>query len=246
VGDAVVIEIAGAGTGEDEWAPFLAGLDLPSFTPAPLGTSGLVVVSPHPDDEILGLGGLLSMLDRRITLVAVTDGEASHPGSTVYRPQQLAQLRRGETRAALARLGVEADIVYCGQPDGGIDEDALVDELGRQLTADHWCFVSWRGDGHPDHEVVGRAAGRAVAAAGSRLVEYPIWAWHWAGPGDPRVPWQRARSIALTPETTRAKEAAIATFRTQIHPLGPDPADAAVLPPHVLARFRRPFEVVFV
>jgi hypothetical protein len=60
------------------------------------------------------------------------------------------------------------------------------------------------------------------------------------------VPWQRARSIALTPETTRAKEAAIATFRTQIHPLGPDPADAAVLPPHVLARFRRPFEVVFV
>jgi LmbE family N-acetylglucosaminyl deacetylase len=242
----VVIEIAGAGTGEDAWIPFLAGLEMPSLGPAALGESGVVVVAPHPDDEILGLGGLLSLLGRRVTLVAVTDGEASHPESTVYRPEQLAQLRRGETRAALARLPVEADIVYCGQPDGGIDEDTLADVVGRHLTADHWCFVTWSGDGHPDHEVVGRAAGRAGTTAGARVVEYPIWAWHWADPGDLRVPWHRAWRIPLSPETVRAKRAAIETFRTQIHPLGPDPADAAVLPPHVLARFLRPFEVVFI
>ena len=43
----------------------------------------LVVVAPHPDDEALGAGGLLQHMTRigvEAMLVAVTDGEASHPG----------------------------------------------------------------------------------------------------------------------------------------------------------------------
>lgn len=39
--------------------------------------------------------------------------------------------------------------------------------------------------------------------------------------------------------------AAIAAFPSQIAPLGPAPDDAAILPPHVLARFTRPFEMLF-
>jgi hypothetical protein len=59
------------------------------------------------------------------------------------------------------------------------------------------------------------------------------------------VPWHRARRLDLTPAARRAKEAAIQAFPSQIHDLGPAPADAAILPPPVLARFRRSFEVVF-
>jgi LmbE family N-acetylglucosaminyl deacetylase len=239
----VVTAIVGDGTDERQWQAWPAILDWP---PLPLDPPGPpLVVAPHPDDEILGVAGLLASLGQG-DLVAVTDGEASHPGSTVHRPQELAAIRRDETAEALRRLGLgDAAVHRLAQPDGGIDEEAVTAALTGLLRPGQWCLATWRGDGHPDHEIVGRAAARACRVTGARLLEYPIWAWHWAYPQDPRVPWHRARRIDLTPAAQAAKAAAIAAFPSQTEPLGPAEADAAILPPHVLARFRRPYEVVF-
>jgi hypothetical protein len=66
--------------------------------------------------------------------------------------------------------------------------------------------------------------------------------WHWATPDDPRVDWQRGRRIPLPREASAAKAAAVAAFVSQITPI----EGVTILPDHVLARFRRPFEVVFV
>jgi LmbE family N-acetylglucosaminyl deacetylase len=239
----MVTVIEGAGTDDTRWRSWPAVADWPALTVDPPGPP--LVVAPHPDDEVLGVGGLLAML-RDAEVVAVTDGEASHPDSTVHTPARLAAIRRDETGEALRRLRVGGPpVVHLGQPDGGIDEDAVALALEALLTPGRWCLATWREDGHPDHEAVGRAAARACAATGGRLLEYPIWAWHWACPDDPRVPWDRARRIELPPAAEAAKAAAIAAFPSQIAPLGPAPADAAILPPHVLARFRRSFEVVF-
>jgi hypothetical protein len=84
-----------------------------------------------------------------------------------------------------------------------------------------------------------------VERTGARLLAYPVWAWHWAQPADPRVPWSRASVVRLPADVRRAKAAAVTAFRSQTEPLGPDAADAAVLPTAVLARFARPYEVVF-
>jgi hypothetical protein len=70
--------------------------------------------------------------------------------------------------------------------------------------------------------------------------------WHWAGPGDERVPWERARRIDLALPVQAKKKAAMDEFRSQIEPLGPAPGDAPILPPAVLARFSRSFETVLV
>ncbi|XVU21159.1 PIG-L deacetylase family protein [Actinoplanes sp. CA-054009] len=235
--------IVGEGTAEATWRAWPAMAEWPELALEP-GPRPPVVVAPHPDDEILGVAGLMAALGD-VRLVAVTDGEASHPGSTVYAPERLAAIRREETAEAMARLGLgRSAVVRLGQPDGGVDEAALTETLAGLLGADQWCLATWRGDGHPDHEAVGRAAARACARTGARLLEYPIWTWHWATPGDARVPWERARRVPLEPHLLAAKQAAIEAFPSQIHPLGPDPADAAILPPHVLARFARPFEVV--
>lgn len=71
-----------------------------------------------------------------------------------------------------------------------------------------------------------------------------MWAWHWASPSDPRLAWARAVQVDLPPHVRAKKVRAIAEFVTQIQPLGPDPADAPVLPPYVLERFSRPWEVL--
>jgi LmbE family N-acetylglucosaminyl deacetylase len=238
----MVTVIEGAGTDDTRWLSWPAVAGWSALTVDPPGPP--LVVAPHPDDEVLGVGGLLATLGDA-EVVAVTDGEASHPGSTVHTPARLAALRRDETAEALRRLGVTGPVVHLGQPDGAIDEDAVAAALTARLAPGRWCLVTWRGDGHPDHEAVGRAAATACAATGARLLEYPIWTWHWAEPDDERVPWERARRLDLSPAARQAKEAAIQAFPSQIADLGPAPADAAILPPHVLARFRRPFEVVF-
>jgi LmbE family N-acetylglucosaminyl deacetylase len=228
------------GTPEDEWK------SLPVFPALPVDPAGPpLVVAPHPDDEILGVAGLMAMLGRA-DLAAVTDGEASHPGSAVHTPAALAAIRRAETAEALSRLGSTGAVHRLGHPDGGIDEEWLGAQLAGLLAPGRWCLATWSEDGHPDHEAVGRAAARACAATGARLLEYPIWMWHWARPGDPSVPWERARRIDLTEAAVAAKASAIAAFPSQIAPLSPAPADAAILPPNVLDHFARPFETVFV
>jgi hypothetical protein len=57
------------------------------------------------------------------------------------------------------------------------------------------------------------------------------------------VPWHRARLVPGI--DIAAKDDATEAFETQVRPIGPGPDDAAILPPHVLARFLRDDEVVF-
>jgi LmbE family N-acetylglucosaminyl deacetylase len=235
-------------TPEAEWAA--SGLErLAPFRPGP--AAAVVVVAPHPDDEVLGVGGLLRALHRaghRIELVAVTDGEASHPGSRAMRPDTLAAVRRIEAAAARRALGLHGcPTVHVGLPDGAVadHEDRLAAVLTARLDADAMVLATWRGDGHPDHEATGRAAATAAAASGARLVEYPVWAWSWARPGDQRVPWASASTVHLDTEARRAKQRAIRAFHSQLQPLGPAEGDGPVLPESVLAHHHRPFEVLF-
>ena len=84
-------------TDESAWQRALA--DAPDWSP-PDGP--LLIVSPHPDDEVLGAGGLIhawKILGRRVTVLSLTDGEAAYPQ---YR--RLGQIRRQELKAALQVL----------------------------------------------------------------------------------------------------------------------------------------------
>ncbi len=235
-----------AGTPESAWAawPDLARwpvLDLSLLTARPV-----VVLAAHPDDEVLGVGGLvkrLADLGARMRFVWATDGEASHPGSSSPTSRDLAAVRRAESAAAVRRLGAgDAPRLRLGMPDGGLSVRPA--DLERRLRAvvhaDDVVLAPWSGDGHPDHEACGAAARRVAR----RVLEYPIWAWHWARPGDPRVPWARATRVLLPPDAHAAKQAAVSCFVSQVTPIGPGAADGPVLPPGVLAHFARDHEVL--
>ena len=248
----MVIAIAGTGTREADWQAWPRLHRFPALELT--GCRRVVLLAPHPDDEVLGAGGLLRLLHRRgaaVDVVAVTDGDASHPGSPTTSPTRLAARRRRESTAALVELGLATAVVHrLGLVDGAVAgaEPVITAALADLLAAagpGTWCLSTWDGDGHPDHEAVGRAARAVAAHRGVPLLMYPIWTWHWAAPADPRVPWSRARSVGLDPETSAAKRAAVRCFGSQIAPLSAAPEDAAVLTPAMLDRLCRDMEVVF-
>jgi LmbE family N-acetylglucosaminyl deacetylase len=241
--------IAAPGTAEADWAGWLPQQDWPAWTPDPAWTR-VAVCAAHPDDEVLGVGGLMAALVTagvRLDLVAATDGEGSHPGSTVLTPAALAAARVAETHDALAELGVRARTTRLELPDSGLAgrEPELTERLAAAVAGCDAVLAPWTGDAHPDHEAVGRAAVAAGEALGVPVWQYPVWTWHWATPADPRVPWHTAHRVALPPGVRAAKRAAVARFVTQVAPIGPAAADRAVLPPDVLAHFDRDAEVVF-
>jgi LmbE family N-acetylglucosaminyl deacetylase len=220
------------GTDEAEWRAWdglrrLRTLDLAAWR-------DVVVIAAHPDDEVLGVGGLMALLaDRgaRLRLVAVTDGEASHPDLP---GQEIAARRIAESAAALTHIG-EVETVRLGLPDSGVREEDLRKLLPELVEGFDVCLAPWEEDVHRDHE----AAGRAASACGIDVWHFPIWTWHWAGPAHPGLPWERAVGVPLPPEVAARKQAAIGCFDSQFEE--PDP----ILPPGILAHFTRPQEVLF-
>ncbi len=245
---------SGEGTPEADWLEWFDAAELPAIGIDNLlrGHERMVVVAPHPDDEVLIAGGLLATQAARggsALVVAVTDGGASHCGSSRWSEQRLLRTRPLETANALRHLradGRSFDVQRLGLPDGrvALQSCRLTDRLMRLIEAADVVLTTWRFDGHPDHEASAAATSAATQQVGARLIEVPVWAWHWATPGDGRIPWQRARSIGLSPLAVRRKQAAIRSFKSQLHP-DPSTGEAAVLRQSMVARCDRPFEIVF-
>jgi len=104
------------GAREEAWRSWP---DLRRLPPADAAAwPSVVVVAAHPDDEVLGTGGTMAILaaaGARLRLIAVTDGEGSHPGSD---PAVIGSLRIAESAAALDLLGArEAEVIRLRLPD---------------------------------------------------------------------------------------------------------------------------------
>ena len=233
------------------WQQWLAGRG-PARLPAAAivgADQRLVVLAPHPDDELLACGMLLHAHARRggeVLIVGVTDGEASHQGTPGWSAPDTAALRRRERVEGLEALGAGmADLLLLGLPDGGVEDcgDALERSLRTLLRPDDAVVTTWRLDGHPDHEACGRAAAGAARAAGALLWEAPVWMWHWADPLQSPVPWHRLCAFQPTAGAAAAKQAALARHRSQLaergHGLAP------VLDGAILERARWPLEYFF-
>jgi LmbE family N-acetylglucosaminyl deacetylase/SAM-dependent methyltransferase len=235
-----------AGTPAASWTPTIEALPPLALPPS---RRRLVVVGAHPDDEALGAGGLVHAAARAgwdVEVLSATAGEGSHPHSPTHPPAALADVRRRELREAVAVLAPGARVRCLGMPDGDVaahvDElvAVLVDTIGTTGEQVVLC-APWRGDGHPDHEAVGRAAATAAGRTDALLVEYPVWLWHWAEHAD--VPWERAQRLLLDDAGRAAKRDAVAAHASQVRPLSPAPGDEVLLGDDLLAHFERPEEV---
>lgn len=205
----------------------------------------LVVVAPHPDDETLMAGGLVHDAARAghpVLVVAVSDGEGSHPGSARWPASELRAVRAAERNSALAELAGSSDVpvVPLGLPDGAITADAVRPRLVELLARTDTMVVPWRYDGHPDHEAVAEAA---LALAGVRVLQAPVWGWHWAAPDRSELP----EDPLLYPLAAAAHAAKVRAVKRFVSQLQPDPSTGAgpVLPGWALRRLVRTTEVFF-
>ncbi|MFT4173029.1 MAG: PIG-L family deacetylase [Rhodocyclaceae bacterium] len=202
----------------------------------------VVIVAPHPDDEVLGMGGLMMQAQARgraMLLVAVTDGTASHPDSRLWHPARLAAVRPRETLHALRELGVSPRILRAQLPDGAVGEhrDALRRMLDAVLRDSDVVVTTWQHDGHPDHEAVGAVCAAAAHRCGARSVEVPIW-------GCRRLAHHTGRPVHLPLDSAllARKRRAVRAFVSQLM-RDATTGQAPILPAAAFHYWLRPFEV---
>ncbi len=234
-----------------------------------------VVLAPHPDDETLGCGAAIRRKranGARVRVVIATDGRRSH-GSDRITPDRLAAVRRAESFAACAALGVpEDDVVHLDYEDCTLDAhlDELSERIGRVLDEadDADVLVPSRLDDHADHRALNRALRMAMAATAGkrRAAEYTIgtpgpaaaWLLLFGGlePDHGAPATIRARTLAHRLRTFRpelvatgpylaAKKAALDCYRSQTSELEGEPAWSPSLDARAVAKFLQAYEVFF-
>lgn len=148
----------------------------------------VLVLAPHPDDEVLGAGGTLVKLARsaRVQLAYLTDGRIG--AGDAAREEELARVRAEEARAVAAQLGVEEPALVgwnehaFARPES---EEALVDCAAELLEgADpDLVLVPFLWDAHGDHRYANHLLAKALAATGRRPLVCGYEVWSLAPPG---------------------------------------------------------------
>ena len=152
------------------FAPFRSWT--PLVDPGSLPHGSVLVIAPHPDDEVIGCGGAIAFhvaRGDRVHVVHVTGGEAGDP-KAVY-GDALVATRHREARAAAAVLKID-EVKSLASPDGRPFPDgnlrpdaalvaALVAEIDRICPA--LIYAPSLLECHPDHLATALAAGRAAA-----------------------------------------------------------------------------------
>jgi LmbE family N-acetylglucosaminyl deacetylase/glycosyltransferase involved in cell wall biosynthesis len=141
--------------------------ELIPFEPTPLRGERLLVIAPHPDDEIIGCGGLIALHTnekRAVRVVVVTDGaEAGNAGSGDYR-----QRREEETARGLAFVG-SPETTFLRFHDRQVFDN--LEQISTALAAEIESFapdliaVPAPTEIHPDHRGVCRAFLQALRSS---------------------------------------------------------------------------------
>lgn len=131
----------------------------------------VLVLAPHPDDEVFGCGGAIMRhvsAGSSLQVVIVSDGEyrVESAQRTAY-----SELRRAESTKAAEILGYGAP-VFWGLPDRGVEYGELlvqrIEQAINTLEAD-LVYAPSIYEMHPDHRALGMAALEAVRRNGTKL-----------------------------------------------------------------------------
>ena len=218
----------------------------------------IVIVAPHPDDEVLGCGGLVAMrmeLGARVDIVFLTAGEGAHRGCCDAPEREVAAARQVLAIKALGVLGLGLEnLHWLGMSDGEAPREgqdgfelaadrlaSVISEVGpREVYCPHPKEV-W-----PDHVAACELTLAAVAKAGlpCHIRFYLVWAWlnkgFW---GLMRLGWRGCWRLDVRSVMDK-KRRAIRIYTDETSPRCGKPW-SGVLPRDLMEAFEWPVELVF-
>src|SRR5262245_21637633 len=124
----------------------------------------VLVLGPHPDDDAIGCGGTLFrhvLQGDVVHVILLTSGEQGGHGRP---PEETAQLREEEARAAAAILGLETP-EFWREPDGRLQvTDRLVGRLRNWLVQQQpaLVYVTHDAEMHSDHRTAAELVRRTL------------------------------------------------------------------------------------
>lgn len=176
----------------------------------------ILIVAPHPDDEIIGCGGLIARLvkeNKAPHVVIMTGGEGSHQGCCNTSSNEIIVARRQLTRNAAAIVGLPIENIHeLNYPDGGVSIDnaetnklkALIDKLHPDtILIPHW------GEGWSDHIQTAEIV-KQIASNSTNIWMYCVWVWYynvWRG-----LDWNNAAQLRMTSAEHHLKLAAMDAY----------------------------------
>lgn len=155
--------------------------DLSTLCPLPVkldlqSIKRVLIIAPHPDDEVLGCGGLIAKLSKTtdINVILVTDGSGA--GEL---PVGTDAIRQQEMRDSLAILGVN-DLTCLNEPDGFFKSSPdFIGKIKKQLIQfdPEWIFIPSIDDFHRDHHRIGCAIIKLAKQnkLSARLFQFEVW-----------------------------------------------------------------------
>jgi N-acetylglucosamine malate deacetylase 1 len=182
------------------------------------GRSGnLVVISPHPDDDVLGAGGVMigaAEEGRDVFSVTITDGRGSPRKGSPISDEEMASLRQKESVAALKAVGAAGGF-YLRKRSFGLEGEAG-NEVERELKdIFEWLnpsevFLPGPYERHKTHIRCTRLAIEALRSSkGPKplVLGYSLWGNFWG---------EKKRVVRDISPVIRKKVGAVLAHSTQI------------------------------
>lgn len=184
----------------------------------------ILIVAPHPDDEIIGCAGLMSRFAKsgNVYLAVLSGGENSHATHCNMDKSALMNARRNLTIEAAETIELpKENICFFNYPDGKISYDceetqrlkSLIEELGPVSI-----FVPHLGEGWSDHintnKIVNEITKKNTAI---HIYEYCVWFWYY-NVWD--IVWRQACILKMSNGEHESKLAAMDAYIKPLAPCG--------------------------
>ncbi|MHC4663838.1 MAG: PIG-L family deacetylase [Planctomycetota bacterium] len=203
-----------------------------------------LVISPHPDDDSIGLGGTLVRHARAgdpVKIVYLTDGSrGAAPEGTSSR--KLTELRQRETRKAAEILGVE-DLEFLDIPDRELEKHPEAVERLESIIREYKperIYLPSQYEFHPDHRAASDFAWKALEKSG---ISAEMWFYEIGNPLQPNVLVDISEVVETKRKAILAHETQVAAIPLHEHIIGLNRFRGYTLPPgvtHAEAFFRVP------
>lgn len=157
----------------------------------PIDTKGferILIIAPHPDDEVFGCSLLIQQLiavGKKVSIVILSPGEAVHRHCCPHHEEEVIKKRQQIALRSVSLLGVASENVYFLRfPDSALSSvtpsSSLVVELSKLITdiAPDALFYPHPLEYSPDHMAATRLIRGLILDTSIDQYFYCVWVWY--------------------------------------------------------------------